>query len=77
MNARHPVIRFFGYNNEEEVPERDLMDSLGQEAIKEQIEMAEEDLEEEEEEEGAGDDYRYRMMTNIFSDCSFKSFQKG
>ena len=40
--------------------ERDLMDSLGQEAIKEQMEMAEEDLEEEE--EGAGDDYRYRMM---------------
>ena len=42
--------------------ERDLMDSLGQDAIKEQIEMAEEDLKQEEEEEGAGDDYRYRML---------------
>ena len=77
MKARHPVVRFFGYNNEEEVPERDLMDSLGQEAIREQIEMAEEDLKEEEEEEGAGDDYRFRMMTLIFPDCSFVSFQKG
>ena len=77
MNSRHSVVRFFGYNNEEEVAERDLMDSLGQEAIKEQIEMAEEDLEEEEEEEGAGDDYRFRMMTHLFPDFSFKSFQKG
>ena len=42
--------------------ERDLMDSLGQDAIKEQMEMAEGDLEEEEEEEGAGEDYRYRML---------------
>ena len=47
--------------------ERDLMDSLGQEAIKEQMEMADEDLEEEEEEEGAGDDYRYRMMMKDLS----------
>ena len=67
------VIRYFGYNNEEEVAERDLMDSLGQDAIKEQIEMAEEDkaLEEEEEEEGAGDDYRCGMMM-IFVVFSYK-----
>lgn len=52
------TVRYFGYNNEEEVAERDLMDSLGQDAIKEQMEMAEGDLEEEEEEEGAGEDYR-------------------
>ena len=38
--------------------ERDLMESLGQEAVREQLEMAEEDQQEEEEEEGAGDDYR-------------------
>ena len=67
------VIRYFGYNNEEEVAERDLMDSLGQDAIKEQIEMAEEDkaLEEEEEEEGARDDYRCGMMM-IFAVFSYK-----
>ena len=68
------VIRYFGYNNEEEVAERDLMDSLGQDAIKEQIEMAEEDkaLEEEEEEEGAGDEYRCGMMMMIFAVFSHK-----
>ena len=38
--------------------ERDLMESLGQDAVREQLEMAEEDQQEEEEEEGAGDDYR-------------------
>ena len=60
------VIRYFGYNNEEEVAERDLMDSLGQDAIKEQIE-------EEEEEEGAGDDYRCgMMMMMIFAVFSHK-----
>ena len=35
-----------------------MMESLGQEAVREQLEMAEEDQQEEEEEEGAGDDYR-------------------
>ena len=51
----------------------DLMDSLGQDTIKEQIEMAEEDkaLEEEEEEEGARDDYRCGMMM-IFAVFSYK-----
>ena len=34
------------------------MESLGQDAVREQLEMAEEDQQEEEEEEGAGDDYR-------------------
>ena len=57
--------------------ERDLMDSLGQEAIKEQMEMAEEDLEEEEEEEGAGDDYRYRMMMMTRSDINLNDYRKG
>jgi len=52
------TVRFFGYNNEEEVKERDLMESLGQDEIQAQIEQAKLDLEEEEEEEGAGDDYR-------------------
>ena len=57
--------------------ERNLMDSLGQDTIKEQIEMAEEDKalaeeeEEEEEEEGAGDDYRCGMMM-IFAVFSYK-----
>ena len=35
-----------------------MMESLGQDAVREQLEMAEEDQQEEEEEEGAGDDYR-------------------
>ena len=35
-----------------------MMESLGQEAVREQLEMAEDDQQEEEEEEGAGDDYR-------------------
>jgi len=55
---RSVTVRFFGYNNEEEVKERDLMDSLGKEEIEAQVKQAEIDMEEEEEEEGAGDDYR-------------------
>ena len=35
-----------------------MMESLGQDAVREQLEMAEEDQQEEEEEEGAGDDFR-------------------
>ena len=80
FNPKNIVVRFFGYNNEEEVAERDLMDSLGQKAIKEQMEMAEEDLEEEEEEEGAGDDYRYGMVMtdeNFMADINLNSLQKG
>ena len=53
------LLRFFGYNNEEEVKESELLESLGQEAVTAQVEQAEADMEtEEEEEEGAGDDYR-------------------
>jgi len=55
---RSVTVRFFGYNNEEEVKEQDLMGSLGKEEIEAQVKQAEIDMEEEEEEEGAGDDYR-------------------
>jgi len=59
------TVRFHGYNNEEEVRLSDLMESLGPEAVDEQVEQArldeeygEGEDEEEEEEEGAGDDFR-------------------
>ena len=51
------LLRFFGYNNEEEVKESELLESLGQEAVTAQVEQAVADMETEEE-EGAGDDYR-------------------
>ena len=58
---RSVTVRFFGYNNEEEVKESELMESLGQAEIEAQVEQARLDMEheeEEEEEEGAGEDYR-------------------
>ena len=51
------TVRFFGYNNEEEVREVELMESLGQAEVEAQVEQARLDMEEEEE-EGAGDEYR-------------------
>jgi len=55
---RSVTVRFHGYNNEEEVKERELMDSLGQEEIDQQVEQANYDLEDEEEEEGAGEEFQ-------------------
>jgi len=46
---RAVTVRFLGYNNEEEVKTRDVMESLGQEAREEQVEEAEMNKEEEEE----------------------------
>ena len=43
------TVRFLGYNNEEEVKTRDVMESLGQEVREEQVEEAEMNKEEEEE----------------------------
>merc|ERR1712013_373216 len=60
VGNRSATVRFHGYN-EEEVRISDLMESLGPEAVEEQVEQArlDEDYEEdEEEEEGAGDDFR-------------------
>jgi len=57
-STRSVTVRFFGYNNEESVKEKDLMESLGQEEVEAQIEQARLDMEEEEEEEGVGDEYR-------------------
>jgi len=55
---RSVTVRFHGYNNEEEIYTVDLMESLGSDAVKEQLEQAElDDLEEEEEEEGAGEEF--------------------
>jgi len=60
---QHPAkkrvtVRFHGYNNEDEVRVSELMDSLGQDAVDDQIEQAERDKEIEEEEPGAGDEFR-------------------
>jgi len=55
---RSVTVRFHGYNNEEEVKERDLMDSLGTLEINEQLEQARLDEEAGQEEEGAGDDFQ-------------------
>jgi len=55
---RSVTVRFHGYNNEEEVKERELMDSLGQDEVEQQVEQAKLDEEAEEEEEGAGDDFQ-------------------
>jgi len=60
------TVRFHGYNNEEEVRLSELMESLGPEAVEEQVEQARldeeyeegEEEDEEEEEEGAGDEFR-------------------
>jgi hypothetical protein len=59
---RSVTVRFHGYNNEEEVKERELMESMGQEEVEQQVEQARLDIEGEEEgeeeEEGAGDDFQ-------------------
>jgi len=55
---RSVTVRFHGYNNEEEIKERELMESLGQEVVDEQIEQARLDMEGEEEEEGAGEEFQ-------------------
>jgi len=55
---RSVTVRFHGYNNEEEVKERDLMESLGKDEVEQQVEQARLDKEAEEEEEGAGDDFQ-------------------
>jgi len=55
---RSVTVRFHGYNNEEEVKEKELMESLGQEEVEQQVEQARLDEEAEEEEEGAGDDFQ-------------------
>jgi len=55
---RSVTVRFHGYNNEEEVKEKELMESLGQEEVDQQVEQARMDEEAEEEEEGAGDDFQ-------------------
>ena len=55
---RSVTVRFHGYNNEEEVKERELMESLGQEEVEQQVEQANYDMEDEEEEEGAGEEFQ-------------------
>jgi len=55
---RSVTVRFHGYNNEEEVKERELMESLGQDEVEQQVEQARLDAEGEEEEEGAGDEFQ-------------------
>jgi len=55
---RSVVVRFHGYNNEEEIKERDLMESSGKDDVEQQIEQARLDMEDEEEEEGARDDFQ-------------------
>jgi len=53
------TVRFHGYNNEEEVKISDLMESLGSEAVQEQVEQARLDEEDDaEEEEGVGEEFR-------------------
>jgi len=55
---RSVTVRFHGYNNEEEIKERELMESLGQDEVELQLEQAKLDEEAGEEEEGAGDDFQ-------------------
>jgi len=57
-SSKSVVVRFHGYNNEEEIKERELMESLGQKEVDYQMEQAQLDAEALEEEEGAGDDFQ-------------------
>ena len=49
---RSAVVRFHGYNNEEEMKERDLMESSGKDKVEQQIEQARLDIEDYEEDAG-------------------------